>query len=42
MKVIVKQAGKPAEITEVDFKYRNEVGKLISDCLLYTSPSPRD
>lgn len=31
MKVIVKQAGKPAEITEVDFKYRNEVGKLISD-----------
>lgn len=31
MKVIVKQAGKPAEIVEVDYKYRNEVGKLISD-----------
>lgn len=31
MKVIVKQVGKPAEIMEVDYKYRNEVGKLIDE-----------
>lgn len=31
MKVIVKRAGEPAEIVEVDCKYRNEVARLISD-----------
>ena len=31
MKVIVKKAGKPAEIVDIDCKYRNELRKLISD-----------
>lgn len=30
MKVIVKQVGEPAKIVEVDYKYRNECGRLIS------------
>jgi len=31
MRVLVKKVGKPAEVVEVDFKYRGECAKLISE-----------